>query len=126
MHQHELTLEAGWIVAVEHVERQLPTFAGASQNMAAMAVLLDTLPIPSTDGVGEVYRRLKNILDTAAAQQAESYLQHRAEAFVLTPVHPMDRGQGAAQGALEAGIASSPATASAHDRLSRPGARSEP
>jgi hypothetical protein len=31
------------------------TFARGSQNMTAMAALLDTLSVPSTDGVDKVY-----------------------------------------------------------------------
>jgi hypothetical protein len=83
--------------------RQLPTFTRASQNVATVVVLLDTLPLPSTDRVGEVYGRLKSILITAATQQAESSLLHRVEASGLTPIHPWDRGQGSAQVTLEAG-----------------------
>jgi hypothetical protein len=37
-------------------------------------VLLDTLPMPSTDGVGKVYRQLKDTLSVATEQQAESSL----------------------------------------------------
>jgi hypothetical protein len=70
---------------MERAEQQLPTFARASQNMAATTSLLDTLPIPSTDGVGELYQQLVNILGIAATQQAESSLQHQVEASVLTP-----------------------------------------
>jgi hypothetical protein len=44
--------------------------------MAAMVVLLDIAPTPSTDWVGEVYLWLEKIHDTAAVQQAESSLQH--------------------------------------------------
>jgi Na+-translocating ferredoxin:NAD+ oxidoreductase RnfG subunit len=55
------------------VDRQLPTFAKASQNVAT---LLDMLPAPSAKLVGEVYQRLKSILSTATAQQVESFLQH--------------------------------------------------
>jgi hypothetical protein len=73
-------------MAIEHAERQLPTFTRASQNMAVAATLLVTLPAPSTDGVGEVYKRLKSILGTATAQQSESFLQHWVEASVSTPI----------------------------------------
>jgi hypothetical protein len=52
---------------IDHVERQVPTFARANQNMATAAKLLDTLPAPSINGVGEVYQRLKSILGTATA-----------------------------------------------------------
>jgi hypothetical protein len=59
---------------MERAERQLPAFATASQNAAAMAKLLDALLAPSTDGVGEMYQRLKSILGTAIAQQVKSSL----------------------------------------------------
>jgi hypothetical protein len=55
--------------------------------VAAMAVLLDTLPAPSADVVDKVYQQLKDILSTAVAQQAESSLQRRAETSLLTPDH---------------------------------------
>jgi hypothetical protein len=67
LHQCELVLEADRSMAIDHVERQLPSFAKASQNVAATVALLDTLPAPSTARVGEVYQWLKNILGTAAA-----------------------------------------------------------
>jgi hypothetical protein len=94
---------------VEWAEQQLPTFTKASQNVATTATLLDTLATPSTNGVVEVYQRLKSILGTAAVQQAESSLQQRAT-----------------QGTLDVGTATSPIGFSAYDHLSRPGARSEP
>jgi hypothetical protein len=64
--QCESALQATHVVAKERMERQLPAFARASQNMATMAALLDALPAPSTDGVGKVYQRLKSILSAAA------------------------------------------------------------
>jgi hypothetical protein len=94
--------------------------------VATVAVLLDMFPAPSTDGVGEVYQWLKNNLRTIAAQQAESSLQHRDEATILTPIYSKDRGQTVTQGALEVRMASSPMWISAYDRFSRLGARSEP
>jgi hypothetical protein len=54
-------------VVMERTEQQLPAFATASQNVATVAALLDTLPLASTDGVGEMYQRLKSILGTTAA-----------------------------------------------------------
>jgi hypothetical protein len=59
---------------MDWAERQLSAFARASQNMAVMVALLDALSAPSTDGVGKMYRRLKSILSTTTAQQAESSL----------------------------------------------------
>jgi hypothetical protein len=82
------------------------------------AVLMDTLPAPSTNGVGEVFQWLKSILDTIAVQQVESSLQHRIEASVLPPTHPKDGGQWATQGTLDAGTTSWPVGFSACDRLS--------
>jgi hypothetical protein len=48
LHQHKLAL-------------------GTSQNMAMAVALLDTLPAPSIDVVGNVYQQLKSILSTATA-----------------------------------------------------------
>jgi hypothetical protein len=81
-------------MAMERAERQLPTFTMASQNVAVVAVLLDTLPPPSTNGVGEMYRWLKGILGTVAAQQAESSWQHQARPlFCPSPIPSMgDKG----------------------------------
>jgi hypothetical protein len=81
-------------------------------------MLMDTLPTPSTNGVGEVFQWLKIILDTIAAQQVESSLQHRIEASILPPTHPKDGGQRAAKGTLNAGTASWPVGFLACDRLS--------
>jgi hypothetical protein len=40
---------------INHEGTSRPTFARASQNVAAATVLLDTLPAPSSDGVDKVY-----------------------------------------------------------------------
>jgi hypothetical protein len=45
---------------------------------------MDTLPVPSVDGVDKVYCQLKDILRVATTQQAESSLQRRAEVSVLS------------------------------------------
>jgi hypothetical protein len=60
-------------------------------------MLFDTLPTRSTNGVGKVYHWLKNILSTTTVQQAESSLQHRFDASVLTPDCSRAGGQGADQ-----------------------------
>jgi PleD family two-component response regulator len=75
--QRELVFEADQTMAMERAEQQLPTFTKASQNMAMVTTLLDTLPAPSTNEVGEMYQQLKSILGTATAQQVESSLQHQ-------------------------------------------------
>jgi hypothetical protein len=69
--QHKPTLEAERILAVDltsnraqanggaptirHEGDQCSAFAKASQNMATAAMLLDTLPPPSTDEVDRLY-----------------------------------------------------------------------
>jgi hypothetical protein len=126
LHECKSALEAGQAATMDHAEWQLPTFPRASQNVAAVAALLDTLPAPSIDGVGEVYRLLKNILDTTTMLQAESSLQYRVEASVLTLDNSKAGGQWAVQGALDAGTASSLARISAYDLLGHPSTRSEP
>jgi hypothetical protein len=68
--------------AINHEGTLHPTFARASQNMGMAAMLLDTLPAPSTDGANKVYRQLKNILGVATKQQAKSSLQQQAEASI--------------------------------------------
>jgi hypothetical protein len=55
--------------------------------MVAATALLDTLSMPSTDGVDNVYHQLKNILGIATKQQAESTLQRWAEVSVLSLGH---------------------------------------
>jgi hypothetical protein len=93
LNQREATLDAGQTTTIEHAERQLPTFARASQNVPMAATLLDTLLASSTDRVGEVYQRLKIILGTVTTQQVESSLQHRVDAYVSSPIRPKDGGQ---------------------------------
>jgi hypothetical protein len=54
---------------------QWPAFARASQNVAMVATLLDTLPAPFANGVDKVYHQLKDIHGTTTAQQVENPLQ---------------------------------------------------
>jgi hypothetical protein len=53
--------------------------------MAAAIALLDTLLAPSTNGADKVYRQLKDILNIAAMQQAESSPQWWAEFSISNP-----------------------------------------
>jgi hypothetical protein len=53
---------------INYEEVPHPTFTRASQNMAIAAVILDTLPAPTTNGVDKIYQQLKDILGTTAAQ----------------------------------------------------------
>jgi hypothetical protein len=43
-------------VTIDHKGTPHLTFPRASQNVATTVALLDTLPAPSTDGVGNVYQ----------------------------------------------------------------------
>jgi hypothetical protein len=62
-----------------------PTFARASQNVAAVATLLDTLPAPSTNSADKVYHQLKDILGVATMPQAEMLLQWWFEISISSP-----------------------------------------
>jgi hypothetical protein len=52
--------------AINHRGTTHLTFARASQNVAAGAMLLDTLLAPYTDGVRKMYHQLKGFLNVAA------------------------------------------------------------
>jgi hypothetical protein len=56
------------VAAINHEGMTHPIFARAIQNVVVATSLLDTPPVPSTDGVGKVYRQLKDILGIAAKQ----------------------------------------------------------
>jgi hypothetical protein len=69
-HHREPALRVEWVLTVDlattqarargikttisHERRQVPTIARATQNMGIVAMLLDTLPAPSVDGVDRV------------------------------------------------------------------------
>jgi hypothetical protein len=86
-HQLHQSLSSSQVIAtaINHKGTQDLTFARASQNVATAAALLDTLPTPSINGVSKVYRQLKDILDVATKQHAESSLQRRGEVSILSP-----------------------------------------
>lgn len=100
-----------------------PTFARASQNVAAAAALLGTLPAPSTDAVGQVYHQLREILNVAAEQQAASSLQRRAESTVASPGRSRGTRQRAPAGPPPAGSVAAPARPSVRERLGNPDMR---
>jgi hypothetical protein len=54
-----------------------PTFNGASQNLAAAAMLLQTMPEPSTTEGRSIHVELKNLLENAAARRAKSSASRR-------------------------------------------------
>jgi hypothetical protein len=101
-------------------------FARASQNVVAMAMLLDTLPAPSADGVDMVYLHLMDILGITADQQEESSLQRRAKALISSPSRSKASRQKATTELSVAGTASSPAQIPTHVRLSHTGRQPEP
>ena len=49
-----------------------PAFNGAGQSLAAAAMLLRTMPEPSTTEGQRIQGELKNLLENAAARRAES------------------------------------------------------
>jgi hypothetical protein len=67
--QRELALDAGPAMVKDQAKRQLLAFARASQDVAMTATLLDVLPAPSTNGVGEVYQRVKSIIGATASSR---------------------------------------------------------
>jgi hypothetical protein len=101
-----------------------PAFARASQNMATVATLLNTLLALPSNEVKKVYRQLKDILGIFTMNQVESSLQRplrsRAQAALrlasrrLPWNHPV------------AGMASSLARILAHARLSHTGRLPKP
>jgi hypothetical protein len=54
--QRESVLEVGQSAVMALAECQLSAFTRASQNVATVPTLLDVLPSPSTNGVGEVFQ----------------------------------------------------------------------
>jgi hypothetical protein len=84
------------------------------------AVLLDTLPPPSTDGVDRVYRQLKGILSVAAEQQAESLLQRRDEVSISSLGRSNASQQRTKTELPAARTASSPARALTYFQLGNP------
>jgi hypothetical protein len=103
-----------------------PTFTRASQNMAAAAALLHTLPTPSTNRVDKVYRQLKDILGIVAMQQAESSLQRRAEILISSLGHSKASRQKTTTEVPTIGIASLPTHVPTCFRSGYPHRRAEP
>jgi hypothetical protein len=54
-----------------------PAFNGAGQNLAAAAMLLRTMPEPSTTEGRRIHGELKNLLENAATRRAESSASRR-------------------------------------------------
>jgi hypothetical protein len=54
-----------------------PAFNGAGQNLAAAAILLRTMPEPSTTEGRRIQGELKDLLENAAVRRAESSASRR-------------------------------------------------
>jgi hypothetical protein len=54
-----------------------PAFSGAGQNLAAAAMLLRTIPEPSTTEGRHIQGELKDLLEDAAVRRAESSASRR-------------------------------------------------
>ena len=67
---------------------QPPVFNRASQNVAAMAMLVHAMPEPSTTEGRRVHGELRELLETAAVQQAESSASRRHGGVSNLPVAP--------------------------------------
>jgi hypothetical protein len=74
-------------------DEALPRFARASQNIAIVAVLLHGLPEAATPEDRWAHHKIHNLLERAAAQQAESLLsrRHELDASQCTPSERPDR-----------------------------------
>ena len=56
---------------------QLPQEFCAGQNIAAAAILLQTLPEPEDPAQRDLHHQVRNLVELAAVQQAESSSLHR-------------------------------------------------
>ena len=65
---------------------QPPIFNRASQNVAAAAMLVRAMPEPSTTEGRRVRGELRDLLETAAVQQAESSVSQRRENISKRPL----------------------------------------
>jgi hypothetical protein len=54
-----------------------PAFSGAGQNLAAAAMLLRTMPEPSTTEGRRIQGKLKDLLENVAVRRAESSASRR-------------------------------------------------
>ena len=62
---------------VNDAHMQLPQEFRAGQNIAAAAILLQTLPDPEDPAQRDLHRQVRNLVELAAVQQAESSSLHR-------------------------------------------------
>jgi len=67
---------------------QPPVFNRASQNVVAAVMLVRAMPEPSTMEGRRVHGELRDLLETAAVQQAESSASQRHGGFSKLPAAP--------------------------------------
>ena len=71
---------------------QLPQEFRAGQNIAAAAILLQTLPEPQDPAQRDLHHQVRNLVELAAVQQAESSSFHRRQAAASCPVGGASHG----------------------------------
>ena len=71
---------------------QLPQEFRAGQNIAAAAILLQTLPEPQDPAQRDLHRQVRNLVELAAVQQVESSLFHHWRAAASCPVGGASHG----------------------------------
>ena len=72
---------------------QPPIFNRVSQNVAAAAMLVRTMPEPSTTEGRRVHGELQDLLETAVVQQAKSSTSRRRDAISDLPSAPHQQGR---------------------------------
>ena len=71
---------------------QLPQEFHASQNIAAAAILLQTLPEPEDPAQRDLHRQVRNLVELVAVQQAESSSLYRRQAAASCPAGSASHG----------------------------------
>ena len=71
---------------------QLPQEFRAGQNITAAAILLQTLPEPEDPAQSDLHRQVRNLVELAAVQQAESSSLNRRQAAASCPAGGASHG----------------------------------
>ena len=77
---------------INDAHMQLPQEFSAGQNIAAAAILLQTLPEPQDLAQRDLHHQVRNLVELAAVQQAESSSFHRQQAAASCPVGGASHG----------------------------------
>jgi hypothetical protein len=62
---------------IQQGKREMHVFPRASQSVTAVAMIMQTAPEPSTDEGKHVHQELRDLLETTAVQQAQSFAERR-------------------------------------------------